>query len=151
MIDVKVERGSRISGRWAGPRWLALATAAVAFLGLVAPACAPGTPQAVLNVPGTYVADLWHPPAGFTNGGTGATVLVCLDEAVAVQIRTGEGGEGWIGSIDLDWYGTRYHADSGGSVTSLTTPVLPPGCGTLRFDVDCCHVDHYLAVEVAKV
>ncbi len=150
MIEAKVGRRASSVGR-PRRRMVIVAAAAMTVLGLAAPACAPGTPQAVLNVPGNYVADLWHPPAGFTNGGTGATVIMCLDEAVAVRVETGDGGDGLIGSIDLDWYGTRYHADSGGSVTTLTTPVLLPGCGTLRFDVDCCHVDHYLAVEVTKV
>jgi hypothetical protein len=133
-----------------GPR-RRLLVVAVAALGLfAASSCSAGTPQAILNVPGNYVANLWNPPPGYAQS-AGASVLMCLDESSAVRVETGEGGQGWIGSIDLDWFGTRFHADSGGSATTLTTPVLQPGCGTLTFVVDCCHVDNYLAVKVSKV
>jgi len=34
---------------------------------------------------------------------------------------------------------------------TFTAPVLQPGCGMLTFGVDCCHVDHYLAIQATKV
>jgi hypothetical protein len=105
------------------------------------------TPRAVLNVPGTYVADLWIPTL---NGGAGATVLMCLDEPSAVLLETGDGSEGWVGLIELNWAGTVYREFERTAVT-LTTPVLQPGCGTLTFGPDCCHVDHYLAIRATKV
>ncbi len=47
--------------------------------------------------------------------------------------------------------GTTYSAPSTGDPTSLVTPVLQPGCGLLTFGVDCCHVEHYLAISATKV
>ena len=109
------------------------------------------TPRAVLQVPGNYVADLWQPALWAPSGSGSAVVLMCLDTSSAVHIGTGDGGEGAIGSIQLDWNGTLYKAVDMGNPVTLTTPVLDPGCGTLQFGVDCCHVDHYLAVKVTKV
>ncbi len=106
----------------------------------------------MLNVPGNYVADLWAPVL-FNPAGTGyAAVLMCLDETSAVFLETGDGSEGAVGLIKLDWAGTLYEAfNSVGGAVTLTTPVLQPGCGTLTFGVDCCHVDHYLAIKATKV
>ena len=131
--------------------WVVGVAAGVALLIGLATACTSAVPQAVLNVPGNYVADLWSPPPGYMNGAPGASVLLCLDEPSAVLIQTGDGGQGWIGSIDLEWSGTKYHADNSGSSVTMTTPVLGVGCGSLYFAVDCCHVDNYLAVKVTKV
>jgi hypothetical protein len=119
---------------------------AVALLGGVLASCTT-TPQAVMNVPGNYVADLWAPTL---NGGAAATVLMCLDEPSAVLLQTGDGGEGSVGSITLNWAGTTYQVSDFDAVT-LTTPILQLGCGTLTFGVDCCHVDHYLAIKATKV
>ncbi len=127
-----------------------IAVAVVALLGLVAISCST-TPRAVLNVPGTYVADLWQPVLWSPSGVGFAVVVMCLDEPSAVHIGTGQGGEGSIGSIDLEWNGVHHTASDLGNPVTLTTPVLDPGCGLLNFGVDCCHVDHYLAVEVTKV
>ena len=113
--------------------------------------CAPGTPQAVLNVPGTYVANLLSPPLGYPNGLPYATVLMCLDEPSAVFLETGPGSGGWVGSIELEWSGTVYATSGTGGAVTLTTPVLEPGCGRLEFGVDCCHVDNYLAIQATKV
>ena len=113
--------------------------------------CAPGSPQAVLDVPGTYVADLLHPPLGIPNGDVRATVLMCLDERSAVFLETGPGSDGWVGSIQLDWFGTVHSTSGTGGAVTLTTPVLEPGCGTLTFAVDCCHLDHFLAIRATKV
>ena len=113
-------------------------------------ACTPSTPQAVLNVPGNYVANLWNPPPGIQQGG-GAGVLLCLDEASAVRLETGEGGQGSVGSIHLTWGDADYLAQNSGSPVVFTTPVLQPGCGLLSFAVDCCHVDNYLAIKATKV
>ena len=77
-------------------------------------ACTPSTPQAVLNVPGNYVANLWNPPPGIQQGG-GAGVLMCLDEASAVRLETGEGGQGSVGSIHLTWGDADYLAQNSGS------------------------------------
>ena len=46
---------------------------------------------------------------------------------------------------------TTYTAVAGGDPVTMTTPVLQPGCGQLTFGVDCCHVDHYLAIKATKV
>ena len=108
-------------------------------------------PRAVLNVPGNYVADLWAPTLDSPNGGPDATVLLCLDEASAVLIETGDGGEGSIGGISLEWGGIVHEQYGAGDPVTLTTSVLQPGCGLLTFTVDCCHVDHYLAVKASKV
>ena len=126
------------------------ASAAVVLLAAGLAGCS-GAPRAVFNVPGTYVADLWAPTVENPSGGPSATVLMCLDEASAVHLKTGQGSEGGIGTIRLDWQGTLYSAPSNGSTITYTTPVLQPGCGLLTFGVDCCHVDHYLAVEATKV
>ncbi|MEI2640717.1 MAG: hypothetical protein V9F03_17225 [Microthrixaceae bacterium] len=125
----------------------ALVVAAMMFAG----SCTSSAPQAVLNVPGEYVANLWQPTLDYPSGGPRATVLVCLDSASAVLIETGPSSWGSIGTIDLDWAGTKYHADNNGSAVTMTTPVLAPGCGLLTFGVDCCHVDNFLAVKVTKV
>jgi len=98
-------------------------------------------------VPGNYVADLWVPTV---DGSAFASVLMCIDEPSAVFLETGVGGEGRVGVIDLDWDGTEYRATDPSGVT-LTTPVLQPGCGLLTFGPDCCHVDHYLAIQATKV
>lgn len=110
--------------------------------------CSTNPPQAVLNVPGNYIADLWATPA--TNP-SNATVLMCLDEASAVFLETGDGSEGYVGSIVLEWAGTTYTEVAGGDPVTMTTPVLQPGCGLLTFGVDCCYVDHYLAIKATKV
>ena len=123
---------------------------AVGLLAGVLSACTANTPQAVLHVPGNYVANLWSPPPGYT-AGPGATVLMCLDEASAVHLETGDGSQGSVGVIRLDWAGTLYSAPSDGNAVTYTTPVLSPGCGTLYFGVDCCHVDNYLAIRATKV
>ena len=127
-----------------------LLAAAIALLvsGLLA-GCTTNPPQAVLNVPGNYVADLWATPQGLD--ATKATVVMCLDEASAVFLETGDGSEGFVGSIKLDWAGVTYEAAAGGDPVTMTTPVLQPGCGQLTFGVDCCHVDHYLAIKATKV
>lgn len=136
------------SGR-TGVRFIVAAAVVVALAGLVG-GCA-SAPRAVLNVPGNYVADLWQPTIDYPDGAPNATVLMCLDTASAVHLGTGDGGEGSVGVIQLDWNGTRYSAPNAGDPTSLTTPVLQPGCGMLTFGVDCCHVDHYLAIRATKV
>jgi hypothetical protein len=127
----------------------------IALITTILVGCAPGSPQAVLWVPGTYVANLLAPPLGHPNGQAGATVLMCLDEPSAVRLETGPGGDGWVGKIDLDWSGTLHSATApGGGVgpVTLTTPVLEPGCGTLQFWVDCCKMDTtYLAIKATKV
>lgn len=131
-------------------RALVAAAAATVLLAAGLAGCA-GAPRAVLQVPGTYVADLWTPTIEYPTGGPTATVLMCLDEASAVHLATGAGGEGSVGTIRLEWAGALYTEPGNGSAITLTTPVLQPGCGLLTFGVDCCHVDHYLAIEATKV
>ena len=111
--------------------------------------CTTNPPQAVLHVPGNYVADLWATPEGLN--ATKASVLMCLDEESAVFLETGDGSEGYVGSIVLEWAGVTYEALAGGDPVTMTTPVLQPGCGLLTFGVDCCSVDHYLAIKATKV
>lgn len=126
---------------------------AIAFAATLLAACSPATtPRAVLNVPGVYVADLWGPDPGTTSS-PNATIIMCLDTPSAVFLETGPGSEGAVGIIKLDWAGTLYQAfnPGGAGAVTLTTPVLQPGCGTLTFGVDCCHVDHYLAIKATKV
>ena len=124
--------------------------AVVALLVGAGVACAPGTPQAVLNVPGNYVANLWNPPPGYQQGAV-ASVIMCLDSTSAVRLETGDGGQGSVGVIRLEWAGSTYAPVGTGSAITLTTPVLSPGCGTLTFGPDCCHVDNYLAIKATKV
>lgn len=121
----------------------------LAVLSIVFMSCTTNPPQAVLNVPGTYVADLWATPEW--QNPSEATVLMCLDEASAVFLETGPGSEGSVGSIELEWAGSTYAASDFGNPVTLTTPVLQPGCGLLTFGVDCCHIDHYLAIKATKV
>ncbi len=121
----------------------------VAVLSVAFAGCTTNPPQAVLNVPGTYVADLWATPEYLDP--TTASVLLCLDETSAVFLETGPGSEGSVGSIELQWAGSTYEASNGGDPVTLTTPVLQAGCGLLTFGVDCCHVDHYLAIKATKV
>lgn len=111
--------------------------------------CTDNPPQAVLHVPGNYVANLWTTPDWLDP--TQATVLMCLDQASAVHLETGDGGEGAVGRISLLWAGTTYRAADPYNPVTLTTPVLQPGCGVLIFGVDCCHVDNYLAIKASKV
>ncbi len=123
---------------------LAAAIAAVTLAG-----CS-NTPQAVIHVPGNYVADLWENMKLLPGGATGAAV-VCLDTPSALFFETGEGSEGGVGRITLDWNGTQYQTENVPITVTLTTPVLDPGCGVVTFSPDCCHVDHYLAIKVTKV
>ncbi len=139
----------RLRGR-RSTRSLLAAGAVVTLLAAGVAGCS-SSPRAVLNVPGTYVADLWAPTIDRPSGGPTATVLMCLDEASAVHLKTGQGSEGGVGTIRLEWSGTLYAAPSNGDTITYTTPVLQPGCGWLTFGVDCCHVDHYLAIEATKV
>jgi hypothetical protein len=122
------------------------AALAVALTGGLLGACTapnPYIPQAVLNVPGSYTANLWDPVIG----GASATVLLCLDTPSAVELEVPGGG-----SIKLEWAGATYGGNNGGGpFTGYTTPVIQPGCGILNFGVDCCHVDHYLTVTATKV
>lgn len=139
----------RVRGRRSTRSVLAVG-AAVTLLAAGLAGCA-AAPRAVLNVPGTYVADLWAPTIDRPSGGPSATVVMCLDEASAVHLATGPGSEGGVGSIHLDWQGTLYSAPGNGETITYTTPVLQPGCGLLTFGVDCCHVDHHLAIRATKV
>ena len=149
MTTTSTQERRATAGRRSTRRVLAVGLAAVLLAAGLA-GCA-STPRAVLHVPGTYVADLWAPTIDRPSGGPTATVLMCLDEASAVHLATGAGSEGGVGTIRLDWSGTLYEAPSNGSTITYTTPVLQPGCGLLTFGVDCCHVDHYLAIEATKV
>ena len=128
-------------------------TGALMAVGLLAvlAGCTPGSPQAVLNVPGTYVADLQHPPIGIPPGDVYATVLMCLDTRSAVFQDTGPGGDGSVGSIRLEWVGAVFPSPSASGPATLPTPVLEPGCGQLTFGVDCCRVEHFLAIRATKV
>lgn len=144
MGDVEIRSRTARSGR-------RVLVAILALGALVALAGCSGAPRAVLNVPGNYVAELGLPTIEYPSGAPTATVLLCLDTASAVRLETGDGGEGSVGIIRLDWYGTLYQAPSTGDPTSLTTPVLQPGCGLLTFGPDCCHIDHYLAIKATKV
>lgn len=133
------------------PRRTTLVVAvSLAFVAATLTGCS-STPRSVLNVPGSYVADLWQPTIDWPSGGPTASVLMCLDEESAVHLETGPGSSGGVGSIRLEWAGTTYTAPSNGSTITYTTPVLQPGCGMLTFGVDCCHVDHYLAIQATKV
>lgn len=128
---------------------LGVALAAVLLGGLFA-GCT-STPRAVVDVPFNYVADLWQPTLDDPSGAGSATVLMCLDEPSSVFLETGEGGEGAVGHISVEWAGSRYTAPSTGDPITYTTPVLSAGCGLLSFGPDCCHVDHYLAIRATKV
>jgi hypothetical protein len=126
--------------------WVMVPLAVAALLS----GCA-AAPRAVLQVPGTYVANLWEPTIDGPYGNAAATVVMCLDTESAVLLETGEGSEGAVGSIRLTWAGVVHESSAFREATTLTTPVLQPGCGLLTFGVDCCHVDHYLAIRATKV
>lgn len=146
-----MHRGSTIEprqGRRRPTRLLVVGVVALLLSGVLV-SCTTNPPQAVLNVPGNYVADLWATPELLNP--TEATVLMCMGETSAVRLETGDGGEGAVGSIVLEWAGTTYATQGTGEPVTLTTPVLQPGCGLLTFGVDCCHVDHYLAIKATKV
>jgi len=134
-------------GSWS--RFVVVVSAVGLLLGALS-ACTSSSPQAVLNVPGNYVANLWNPPPGIPQG-PGAGVLMCLDEPSAVRLETGDGSQGWVGTIGLTWGDATFQAQNNGSAVTFTTPVLQPGCGVLTFGVDCCHVDNYLAIKATKV
>ena len=124
----------------------------VVLLGGVLAGCA-STPRAVLNVPGTYTADLWTPTLQYPQGGPVASVLMCLDEPSAVELFTAPGSMGSLWAISLDWGGTLYDdrdLNDPYSSAYLLTPVLQPGCGLLTFTDGCCHVDHYVTIAARK-
>lgn len=146
-MEMRTRVNRRVTRQWSGR---AIAAVLVVALTALVSGCA-AAPRAVLNVPGNYVADLWQPTIDRPDGGPTATVVMCLDTASAVHLATGDGGQGAVGIIRLDWFGTKYQAPATGDPTSLTTPVLQPGCGLLTFGVDCCQVDHYLAIRATKV
>ena len=123
---------------------IAVALVGLLFAGVLA-GCATA-PRAVLNVPGSYTANLWTPTLEYPTGGPTATVLMCLDQQSAVYLD----GPG-VGIIGLDWAGVQYDAPLTGDPTSLTTPVLDPGCGLLTFGVTCCHIVEYLTVTAALI
>jgi hypothetical protein len=106
-------------------------------------------PQAVLNVPFSYTADMCqYPLQGGTSmdGGAGclpsASVVVCLDQASALHVSTS------ADAIRLDWNGTTY-PDPSATVRDFTTPVLQPGCGQVHFAY-LFHLRHYATVTVQK-
>ena len=89
------------------------------------------TPQAVLNVPGSYTADF---TASILNpsGTPSATVVMCLDQASAVRLDFSQGAGyklDWDGAVYSNYYGLPYLT----ATVSVTLPVLQPGCGTLSF------------------
>ena len=89
------------------------------------------TPQAVLNVPGSYTAD-FTPSLLNPSGVPSATVLMCLDQASAVRLDFSQGAGyklDWNGVIYSNWFGLPYLT----AATSVTLPVLQPGCATLGF------------------
>ena len=133
---------------WRGHSALLAAFVALALTGLLA-GCSTDPPQAVLNVPGNHVANLWATPEPLNQ--SQASVLMCLDEPSAVHLETGDGGQGSVGYIELRWSDATHIAEDGGNPVTLTTPVIQPGCGLLVFGVDCCHVDNYLAIKATKV
>lgn len=103
------------------------------MLGLLA-ACTPQVPQAVLNVPGSATVS-FEPSLVNPNGAPWGTVVMCLDEATAVQLDFS-----WSVGYTLNWQGTQYTSlpDPIG-VSSYTTPVLQPGCGTLGVGHTPCY------------
>ena len=149
-MDGPKDRPDRRHRRVVRPTWRSAFVGVVAAIAAVALAGCSNTPQAVINVPGNYVADLWENMKLFPGGATGAAV-VCLDTPSALFFETGEGSEGGVGRITLDWNGTQYQTENVPITVTLTTPVLDPGCGVVTFSPDCCHVDHYLAIKVTKV
>jgi hypothetical protein len=117
-------------------------------LAAVLTACS-AVPQAVLNVPFSYTADMCqYPLQGGTSmdGGTGclpsASVAVCLDQASALHVSTS------ADTIRLVWNGTTYPGPSA-VVRDFTTPVLQPGCGQVQFAY-LFHLRHYATVTVEK-
>jgi hypothetical protein len=98
-----------------------IAVAATLLLGSVA--CAP-VPAAVLEVPGSYTADISRPNL---DGRKVASVLLCLPSPAAVELSGPD-----VGRIVLDWQGTT-HQMTTGNADPLITPVLASGCGALEF------------------
>lgn len=135
---------TRVRRRPTGIRWQVPLAALILVAG--AAGCVGPPPEARLDVPGTYTANLWEP-----GGYNSARVLMCLDEASAVHLDSPPGTPG-IGFIRLVWSdGIHEEKGLGGEAVELTTPEIPAGCGVLTFGVDCCHVDNFLTIEATKV
>ena len=138
-------------GRSKSPRGRSAVAAlfVVLLVAVTSTACAPGSPEGILTVPGNYVADLTNIPGQ----GPEVKIIMCLDTASAVRLQTGDGGGAWVGRITLEWYGDTYTdmAPSIGTSAILTTPVLLPGCGLLTYFENCCHTPQYLAISAVKV
>lgn len=145
---MRASTSESVTNRRRPDRTLILGALVLLLSGVIA-GCSTNPPQAILNVPGNYVANLWATPSW--QSPTHATVLMCLGEASAVHLETGDGGEGSVGSIKLQWAGTTYSTSNQGDPVTLTTPVLQPGCGLLVYGVDCCHIDNFLAIKATKV
>ncbi|MCZ7629010.1 MAG: hypothetical protein M5U19_08050 [Microthrixaceae bacterium] len=105
-----------VTNRRRPDRTLILGALVLLLSGVIA-GCSTNPPQAILNVPGNYVANLWATPSW--QSPTHATVLMCLGEASAVHLETGDGGEGSVGSIKLQWAGTTYSTSNQGDPVTL--------------------------------
>ena len=132
-------------------RWLRalLGSSVMVVLGGLLGGCTPGgPPQAVVNVPFNFVANLRDTPTfNFPEGNSFfAQVVVCLDEQSAVLFEEGVGGIADLDSIRLEWNGTEYRGYG-----TLTTPELAPGCGLLTFSQACCTLWPTLAIKGTKV
>jgi len=114
-----------------------VAVAAVALLGFVS-GCATNPPH-VVQVPGTYVVNLAAPTAEYPQGGAPVgKVLMCVDAPTAVDLSA----DVELDSAVVQWSSGTY---------DFPTPVLQPGCGQLRFVVECCIVPSTVRITLSKV
>jgi hypothetical protein len=115
--------------------------AAALVLGLTA-GCA-SAPQGVLQVPGSFTVVLRQPTIEYPSGSPLGVVTMCLDEASAVQVTA-------YGRLELSWQGTTYVVEDSRPV-SITTPVIPAGCGTVKVAAVCCWIPPSITVTAVKV
>lgn len=130
-------------------RLIAAAAAIALATGLLA-GCA-GAPSAIINVPGSYTADLWAPTLETPQGRAPTKrVLVCLDTESALEFSLTSEGLPYInGYIHiLDWPGQPELPENFGP--SYTSPVLQPGCGLVVFGTDCCFIPNFITLTVTK-
>lgn len=136
MIDNDAANRPTTSGR-VRRRAAAVAVAAIALVA-GATGCATNPPHTV-SVPGTYTVDFSAPTISYPQGGAPvAKVVMCLTEPTAVDLSSSPA----LDQATVEW-STGTHA--------FPTPVLPPGCGTLRLVVPCCYVPPTVQITLSKV
>lgn len=102
----------------------------------------------MLNVPGSATVS-FEPSLANPSGWASGTVVMCLDEASAVQLEFSHSG-----GYSLTWGSDRYVEQFAPSPS--ITPVLPPGCGMLTVGISPCSLTcepqpNFMTVTATKV